>query len=110
MRPIIVVEAAKLLTSKPAPEAPDVMALCIVMFEFVTRYLLKPGVIENTFLIINCKDLSVFNMPYKMIKAVTSTIQTVYKARSRGIFILNAPKTFSIVWKCVKVFLDEVIA
>ena len=86
------------------------VALCLVMFEFIAKYILKKGVVENTIMMIDCQDLSVFNMPYKMIKAVTSTIQTCYKAKSRGIFIVNAPTTFSIVWRAVKLFLDEVVA
>lgn len=109
LRPIIVLQAAKLMSARPQPGAADVTALCVVYFEFVIKYLLKPGVVENFLMVIDCSNLSVWNMPYNMIKAVTSTIQTCYKAMSRGTFIINAPKTFSVVWQVVKYFLDAVV-
>jgi hypothetical protein len=108
LRPIVVIEAQKLISQKPLPEPEDVVSMCLIFFEFMTKYCLLPGTIENTIMIINCQNLSVWSMPYRMIKAVITTIQMCYKARSRAIFCLNAPTTFSAVWNVVKYVLDEI--
>ena len=74
----------------------------------MTKYCLIPGAIENTLIIVDCKDLGVWSMPYRMIKAVIGTVQMAYKARSRAVFCLNAPSSFSAVWNVVKYVLDEI--
>lgn len=75
------------------------------------KYIFYPGRIENTQLVINCGlGSSVWSMPYSLIQAVISTSQMLYKSRNRAIHIVNAPKTFSVVWKVVSNFVDEFTA
>ena len=66
-----------------------------------------PGKIENEVLIFDCKDMSVWNLPYKMIKQLIDTFRCLYKCKSRAMFCLNTPKMFTIVWNVIYYFLSD---
>lgn len=46
----------------------DLVALSVLMIEFMHKYCMARGIIENMMLIIDCKNINIFNAPYKMIK------------------------------------------
>lgn len=84
------------------------VSLCIVMTEFIKHFCLNPGTIENTILIINCQGLSWYNTPYLLIREALNTILILYKAKTRAIFCLNVPSSFPLIWRVVRLSLDEV--
>jgi hypothetical protein len=71
--------------------------------------MLVEGRIENFVLLIDCKDISIFNAPYNLLKSVLSTTQGLFKCRAKAIFFLNAPAAFSVLWRTLKFSLDEVV-
>jgi len=62
----------------PMPPTEDLITLSLLMIEFIRKYMLIPGNIENRLLIIDCKDLNVLNFPYGMVKQITKTMQRQY--------------------------------
>lgn len=109
-RPILIVKAEKFMQMKPVPNNEDLITLALWFFEFMETYMMVPGRIENVILIIDCKNLSVFSAPYGMLKAVLGVVTSQYKCKSRCIYVVNSPKTFSVVWKVVKNLIDECTA
>jgi hypothetical protein len=73
-RVVMVVNVDKLQKMKPQPENMDLVALSVLMIEFMHKYCMVKGSIENMMLLIDCKNISVFSAPYKMIKQVLSTV------------------------------------
>ena len=49
-------------------------------------------------------DLGVFNFPYSMIKNMMGVLPKINIGRQRGMFILNAPSTFSVLFKGFSMF------
>ena len=56
------------------PSDEDVIAYAILVYEYMAAYMMVPGRIENVLMIIDCKNLSVLNAPYAMLKVVLSTV------------------------------------
>ena len=52
----------------------DFIEFMLLMVEYMEKFLLIPGRIENIVMIIDCVNLGVFNMPYGMIKSVVTTL------------------------------------
>jgi hypothetical protein len=52
----------------------QVITMAIILFEFLEKYVFVPGVIENLILVIDTLDISVFNAPHGMLKAMMTTI------------------------------------
>ena len=46
----------------------------ILLFEYLDEFMLIEGRIENVIIIIDCLNISIFNAPYGMLKAVLGTI------------------------------------
>lgn len=84
----------------------DIIDFLILVNEYVQKYMMIEGRIENTILIVDCKNLGVFNMPYKMIQAVLSVLQMQYKCKTKIVYCLNCPTTFSVAWKVIRAFLE----
>lgn len=74
---------------------------------FVHRYMYEPGHIENFILVVDMKDQGVFNIPYNLLRDVLGVVTQIIKGRSRAVYILNAPTTFSFMWATIKYFLDQ---
>lgn len=52
----------------------EVIESAIIMFEFLEKFMYVPGRVENMILVIDCLDISVFNSPRGMLKAMMTTI------------------------------------
>ena len=74
---------------------------------FVKEHLLRDGKCENFIIIQDLSGLGVFNIGYKLLGAVIKFISQISRGRSRNVFILNAPMTFSGIFKLAKPFLDD---
>ena len=71
-RPVYVCQISKLLQMKPPPEPEDIIAMIIQWNELVENFMLIPGQIENRIIIVDCKDLWVWN--------IASTVYTLKNA------------------------------
>ena len=81
--------------------------MAILCFEYVQKYMMKEGTIENILMIFNQEGSSITNMPHSKMKAILGAIAGQYKCRSRAIFALNSPRTFSILWQVIRYFIDQ---
>ena len=79
----------------------------LIWLFFMIKYMLEDGVIENVLIVGDNTQTSVFNMPYKLTKAVMGFLTQVIRGRVRTVFGLNAPSTISVIWNVVRYFLDE---
>jgi hypothetical protein len=73
-RPILIVKAEKFMKIMPVPAIEDLITLALWFFEFMEKHMLVPGRIENVIMIIDCKNLSVWNTPYAILKAVIGVL------------------------------------
>jgi hypothetical protein len=107
-RPIVVLDALKLTQTKTQDQR--LIDLIILLCSYMDEFMMVEGRIENFILIIDCKDISIFNAPYAMLKSVLSTAQGLFKCRAKAVFFLNAPAAFSVLWRTLKFSLDEITA
>lgn len=66
-----------------------------------------PGQVENWIFIVDMKGVNVTSVPYKMLKEVFGFMQNNYRAMLYKAYVLNAPWTFSALWKLAKTLLEE---
>lgn len=86
---------------------PDGCACFIVLLEYMKQFMLKAGHIENMIMIVNLQGVSVTTVPFALAQTVLKTLSTNYKCVSRSIFLVNAPQTFSLIWRSLYYFMDE---
>ena len=54
----------------PLPEPEDVVGATLIWLFFMLKYMMEDGVVENVLIVGDNSQTSIFNMPYKLIKAV----------------------------------------
>ena len=69
--------------------------------------MMATGSVENCLMIFDMNNLNVFNAPYKMIKDHIVSLTSIYKNGSRSLFVLNTPKTFSVLWNVVSYVVND---
>lgn len=106
-RPVFVLKSSKLLEMNPIPTHETLTRVMIILFEYVRKFMMIPGKIENVLLVIDSHGNNVFSLPYGLLNKCIAGIQLNYRGVARSVFILNAPKTFSYAWKTISYFLDE---
>lgn len=74
-RPVVNLSLDRLWGMNPMPPTEDLITVSLLMIEFIKKYMLIPGQIENRLLIIDCKDMNILNFPYNMVKQITGTMQ-----------------------------------
>lgn len=91
----------------PVKPEPDVFISSIMIFqEYITKYMLIPGKIENCIFVVNPDNGSIFSTPVSLIKAMEEVLILQYKCRIRTQFIINASYAVSIFFNTVKYLLD----
>ena len=106
LRPIIIVNVDKLLEHQElfGKDNIDLIYLIFFIMEYVDKFMMIPGRIENFLLIIDCLNIGVFNAPFNLFKRLMSIITDYYQCRSRQIFCLNAGTMFkTVIWKSISV-------
>ena len=106
-RPIICVRPKIIMDMSPVPATEEVIAAQVQVICYALDYMMIDGVIENFNLILDMKDLGAFSINYNLMKSVLAYSASAMKGRARGVFVMNAPKTFSVIWKVVRYFLDD---
>jgi hypothetical protein len=70
-RPIVVLSALK-LTQTTAKDQ-QLVDLIILLSSYMDEFMMVEGRVENFILLIDCKDISIFNAPYALLKSVLAT-------------------------------------
>ena len=80
MRPIIIVNIEKLMKSKEyfGQNDIDLIYLIIFLMEYIDKFMMIPGRIENFMLIIDCQNIGVFNSPISLFKKIMKIITDYY--------------------------------
>lgn len=74
---------------------------------YADTHMCKDGSVENCLLVVNMKEQNVLNIPYKLMRGVLGYVSAIVKGKMRGIYVINAPTTFSMLWTVIKGFIDE---
>ena len=91
----------------PIPTHETLTRVMLMLFEYVRKFMMVDGRIENVLLVIDSYGNNVFTLPYGLLNKTIAGIQLNYRGVARSVFILNAPKTFAYAWKTISYFLDE---
>lgn len=105
-RPIFMVNIWKLdqLPVKPEPEV--MIATALTVQEYVTKYMMIPGRVENAIFIGNPGGKGIMSLPVSLLKAIAGILMMFYKCRVRTQFIINASYAFNMFFSIMKNFLD----
>ena len=105
-RPIIITQASLINSMDPQPSNEDLVGMVFIVAEYIGKYMLKPGHVEN---MINIQDLGgqgIMGMPHSKIKSLLGVIAGQYKGKAARVFALNSPTSFSVLWQVVRYFID----
>lgn len=105
-RPVLLVNIWKFDEMPEKPTAETTITTALIMQEFIAKYMLIPGKIENTIFILDIGGRGILNTPIGLIKPLIKTLILNYKCRVRTQFILNASFAFNMLFSAVKLFLD----
>ena len=107
LRPIFVINVTKMLNMKPRPEEKDVVGLVVLMNQFSETFMNVPGHIENRIVVVDLKDMWVWNLPstISLFKNIFKALNLEKPCTDRVTYILNAPYSFGAIWKVVKLVL-----
>ena len=101
-RPIVVFNVTKFNIEDGEFDAEKQVRVFTCFFEYLVNNLLLPGQIENWITIIDLKDISIWNIPYKKLGNLMKFAQSSYRSRLFRCYILNAPYSVSIPWSFAK--------
>ena len=90
-----------------SPTPDDLITAAVLINMYSIHFMEVDGRVENNLSILNLSQMSLFGLPYSMMKTVMGTTQGQFKGRARTIFQLSAPRSISMVWNTVKYFMDE---
>lgn len=66
-----------------------------------------PGQVEAWNFIIDLNNTSLSDIPASLLKSILKSLQNNFTSRLHRMYILNAPKSFSIIWTIAKLVLDD---
>ena len=73
-RPIFVLKSSKLLSLNPLPTSETLTKVMLVLFEYVKKFMMINGKIENALLVIDSGGNNVFTLPYGLLNKCIATI------------------------------------
>ena len=78
------------------------------MLEFVGKYALFPGKVENWMCISDLGFQGLGDLPINTLRKITKVLQDVFKCRLAYSAMINVPKSVYFIYSLLKPFLDEV--
>ena len=78
------------------------------MLEFVGKYALFPGKVENWMCISDLGFQGLGDLPLNTLRKITKVLQDVFKCRLAYSAMINVPKSVYFIYSLLKPFLDEV--
>jgi len=76
------------------------------MIEYVRERFFLPGQVENWIIVMDMEQMGLMNIPFKTLKSVLETLQSLYRCTSARIFLFNVSGTFHFLWSTVQGFLE----
>lgn len=104
-RPYLVITPAKMFQLSPVPTPEEGMATSLLQYYFMCDHMFHDGNIENIIAIQNQEGLSLFNMQWTLMKNMMPPIAQIQAGRSRGMYILNSIRSFSMIFSAVSYFM-----
>merc|ERR1712048_576712 len=103
-RPCLVIRTSRI--SKEWYEDPARFCkVAMFMIEYMLRYGMCPGRVENWGMIVDCANSTIHGNPAKLIAGIVETIQGLYRFRMAWTKVVNAPWYFATFWKGIKALL-----
>ena len=106
-RPIVVMNGWISRTLPELPAIDEILATFMLVSEYINKYMLVPGKVENIIQINNSNKMGFNPAMISRMKEVMGVMQNVYKGRLRSVMGVNAPATFALVWRTIRFFIDE---
>jgi len=78
--------------------------MTIYLLEWIKREIYVPGKVENNVYIVNLKDISIFGVPFSLLKELGSVMEKNYRTKLFRLYVLNAPLTMTLLFSFFKNF------
>jgi hypothetical protein len=98
-RPIGVIKPKVIFDMDPPPKIEEVLGSCAIVQQYIYDNMLNDGNIESNVMILDMTDQGVFDINYSILKGIMSFTGAVWRGKHRNFFIMNAPKTFDVLFK-----------
>ena len=104
---MITINARKIFDFEPSITVDEFIAAQALVVSLFEERIMAPGKIENFVFMCDMKNCGTLEIKYPLMLGIVNYISKVLKGRSRIFIVLNAPRSFSAIWKVVKRFIDE---
>ena len=104
-RPVCVINCKKLVNTEMDDDQCLKMTLALV--SHVTEKYMIPGRVENWFVIADCKDMGVTEVPKNKLQKMVSTMQSNFRGRLFRLYGVNVPFFFRAIWTLAKQMCDK---
>jgi hypothetical protein len=78
--------------------------MTIHLLEWIIKNIYVPGKVENNVYIINLKGISIFSMPFSILKELGAVMEKNYRTKLFRLYVLNAPLTMTLLFSFFKNF------
>lgn len=106
-QPVIVINIKKFIEQKKT--VTQLQEISTYFFDWVERYMLVKGHVESWFLIIDCKDVSVSQVPVTSLQGFIVSLQKNFRGRMFRLVAINSPLLLKAAWAIVYSWLDEFV-
>mmetsp|Transcript_69913 Transcript_69913/g.186236 ORF Transcript_69913/g.186236 Transcript_69913/m.186236 type:complete len:675 (+) Transcript_69913:138-2162(+) len=107
LRPVLLIRV-KVATQNPNVFGPETcLKLIAFCMEFMARFMVVPGKVEQQIVIIDLADVSLTGIPVSALKSVVNTLSKHYVGRVYQMHVLNAPYLISGLYSVVKPLLTD---
>lgn len=105
-RPILLINLGMLDELAEKPTVETMITTVMIYQEYLIKFMLIPGKIENVISIMNAGGQGPLNLPLSLIKPMARTLLLNYKCRTRTQFVVNASYGFNLFFQTFKVIMD----
>lgn len=89
---------------------PHVISQAVIFVAFyVINHMQKDGVSENNVVIMDLEQALPWSLPVRALKVFNQTMQQQFKCKNAIVYVLNAHKTFTVLWGTIKGWLDPML-
>ena len=107
-RPILILNVKRILDTDIEEEI--LLKYTLYWLEHVISKGMVSGHVENFFVLLDCDDVGVTEIPKAKLKAMVGVIQSNYRGRLFRLFAINVPIMLRAAWKLFKGWVDPFTA
>ena len=104
-RPVCIINCKKLVQTEMDDEQCLKMTLALV--SHIIDVAMVSGRVENWFVIADCKDMGVTEVPKNKLQKMISTMQNMFRGRLYRLYGVNVPFFFRAIWTLAKQMCDK---